>query len=482
MSEELKTQEGIAEAPATEHVEQNTHPAPSAVAEAVTEAVAETPIETGVEAPAQASTESVPEGASSAEAEAKQPEYDVNVLYPELVAAKNQKTAIEVTGLRRVRGGILVSYKGMPLFLPTSHLSLKPNPSENELLGLLQKTFNVHVHELNEEDKTKVIVTRRRLLRVEHLNEFQVGQVVEGKVVQITDFGVFVNLGSVDGMVHVSAMSRRRVNHPSELVQKGDTVRAVIKEINQNSQRLSLSMKELEANPWTDAEKEFPAGSQHKGKIKSLTDFGAYVELKPGVEGLIHISEMSWARRIKHPSELFQIGQEVTVHILEISEAKQKVALGYKQTQANPWETINQRFHVGQIVKGTVKEVIQRGVVVSIADDIDAFMPRGKMHPSVRSKTAPFQVGDQIDNVLVMDVVAENHSLILGMEGFDQGSKPERGERGDRSGGDNSRGGRGGGRRERDETPAMETKSPVTLSDLLSEEEKRKLFGENAAS
>jgi len=481
MSEELKPQEGVAEAPATEHTEQNVHPAPEAVAEAVAEAVTETTT-TVPEVVAQAATETASESPSNAEAEPKQPEYDVNVLYPELVAAKNTKSAIEVTGLRRVRGGILVSYKGMPLFLPTSHLSLKPNPSENELLGLLQKTFTVHVHELNEEDKTKVIVTRRRLLRVDHLNEFQVGQVVEGKVVQITDFGVFVNLGSVDGMVHVSAMSRRRVNHPSELVQKGETVRAVIKEINQNSQRLSLSMKELEANPWTDAEKEFPVGSQHKGKIKSLTDFGAYVELKPGVEGLIHISEMSWARRIKHPSELFQAGQEVSVHVLEISETKQKVALGYKQTQTNPWETINQRFHVGQIVQGTVKEVIQRGVVISIADDIDAFMPRGKMHPSVRSKTAPFQVGDQIDNVLVMDVVAENHSLILGMEGFDQGGKPERAERGDRSGGDNGRGGRGGGRRDRDETPAIETKSPVTLSDLLSEEEKRKLFGESAAS
>jgi small subunit ribosomal protein S1 len=475
MSDELKPEVAVEQtAPAVE--------ATTVVADGTVEADSGTP--TPTETPLEATSTAAPESAANPQSEPtapKQPEYDLDAVHAELVAAKASKSTLQVTGLRRVRGGILVSYKNMPLFLPTSHLSLKANPSENELLALLQKTFDVHVHELDANDRTKVIVSRRRLLRVEHLNDFQVGQIVEGKVVSLTDFGAFVNLGGVDGMVHVSAMSRRRIGHPSELLQKGDTVKAVVKEINHNTQRLSLSMKELEADPWEQAASEFPVGSQHTGKIKSLTDFGAYIELKPGVEGLVHISEMSWARRIKHPSDLFAVGQEVPVQVLEILPEKHKIALGYKQTQPNPWDNIASRFQVGQIISGTVKEVFQRGAVITVADDIDAFMPRGKMHPSVRSKNNPFEVGQVIENILVMDVVPDSHSLILGMEGFDQSSqKSERSQRSERNNGEARP--RGGSKREREEAPALETSAPVTLSDLLSEDEKRKLFGDETAS
>jgi small subunit ribosomal protein S1 len=406
-------------------------------------------------------------------AEKKQPEYDVEQLYAEIVAAKNSKSVLEVTGLRRVRGGILVAYKGMPLFLPTSHLSLKPNPSENELLGLIQQTFPVHIHELNEQDKTKVIVTRRKLLRVERFKDFAVGQTVEGRVVSFTDFGAFIDIGGVDGMVHVSAISRRRIKHPSEALKKGDTVRAVIKEIDESRQRLSLSMRDLEPDPWQGAASEFAPGTKHKGRVKSLTSFGAYIELKPGVEGLIHISEMSWARRIKHPSELFKVGDEIDVQVLDIAEEKQKVSLGYKQTQTNPWATIAERFKVGDKIEGVVRESVERGVVVNIADDIDAFMPKGKMHPSLRGKSHPFQVGDKISDLFVMDVVPDNHSLILGMEGFDQGApaKAERSEKSERRPRNNER--------QQEQASKPEQQQEVSLADLLSDEEKRKLFGGN---
>ncbi len=450
----------------------------SEVAEAAPAAIA--PEAAPVAASQETPTEAPSQEAAPAPEVPKQPEYDVEQLYPEIVAAKSSKSTLDVVGLRRVRGGILVGYKGMPLFLPTSHLSLKANPSENELLGLIQQTFPVHVHELNDDDKTKVIVTRRKILRVDHLKDFQVGQIVEGKVVSFTDFGAFINLGGVDGMVHVSAISRRRINHPSEVLKKGDTVRAVIKEINESGQRLSLSMRELEADPWQGAAAEFVQGTRHKGKVKSLTAFGVYVELKPGVEGLVHISEMSWARRIKHPSELFQAGQEIEVQVLDISEEKQKVSLGYKQTQPNPWATIAERFKVGDKIEGTVREAIERGVVVNIADDIDAFMPKGKMHPSLRGKAQPFQVGDKIEGLFVMDVVPDNHSLILGMEGFDQGAnrperseRPERGERGERP----ERGERRPRQQQQEQVNIPEQKQDVSLADLLSDEEKRKLFG-----
>ncbi|MCU0426612.1 MAG: S1 RNA-binding domain-containing protein [Candidatus Kapabacteria bacterium] len=447
------------------------------VSEAPAASTSEAPVAEAPVAEAPAAVEASAEAPASAEPTApKQPEYDVEKLYPEIVAAKNSKSTLDVVGLRRVRGGILVGYKGMPLFLPTSHLSLKANPSENELLGLIQQTFPVHVHELNDDDKTKVIVTRRKLLRADHLKDFQVGQTVEGKVVSFTEFGAFINLGNVDGMVHVSAISRRRINHPSEVLKKGDTVRAVIKEINEAGQRLSLSMRELEPDPWSGAAAEFTPGSKHKGKVKSLTPFGAYIELRPGVEGLIHISEMSWARRIKHPSELFQAGQEIEVQVLEISEEKQKVSLGYKQTQPNPWATIAERFKVGDKIEGTVREAIERGVVVNIANDIDAFMPKGKMHPSLRGKANPFQVGDKIEGLFVMDVVPENHSLILGMEGFDQGAnKPERGDRPER-GERGERGERRPQRQQQEQVAVPEQKQDVSLADLLSDDEKRKLF------
>lgn len=443
--------------------------------------------------------------ASAGDTEAPQeekPQYDVDALYAELAEAKAKNQTVDVEGIRRVRGGILAEYKHMPLFLPTSHLSLKSNPSENDLLTLIHKTFPVHVHELSQDDKSRVIITRRKLLRRELMSEFQVGQQVEGRVSSITDFGAFVDIGGVDGMVHVSRISRRRINHPGDVLKKGDTIKAIIKDIDPEGERISLSMKELEEDSWGNVAQEFPVGSRHKGIVRGLTDFGAYVQLKPGVEGLVHISEMSWARRIKHPSELLQEGQEIEVLVLEVAEEKKKISLGYKQTQNNPWETMAGRFAIGSELGATVKEVLPRGVVVTLADDVDAFLPKGKMHPSLKNQKTPFSVGDSVQ-VLVMDVVPENHSLIVGMEGFDQKAEGgEGGDRGDRGGrreggrreggrreGGRREGGDRGGRREGGDrggrgpvqTPALGSSSQnVTLLELLSDDEKRKLFGDAA--
>lgn len=436
--------------------------------------------------------------AEAAPEEPKQPEYDVDALYAELAEAKGKNETVDVEGIRRVRGGILAEYKHMPLFLPTSHLSLKANPSENDLLSLIHKTFPVHVHELSQDDKSRVIITRRKLLRRELMNEFQVGQQVEGRVSSITDFGAFVDIGGVDGMVHVSRISRRRINHPGDVLKKGDTIKAVIKDIDAGGERISLSMKELEEDSWENVAQEFPSGTRQKGIVRGLTDFGAYVQLKPGVEGLVHISEMSWARRIKHPSELLQEGQEIEVEVLDVSEEKKKISLGYKQTQSNPWDTMADRFAIGSELGATVKEVLPRGVVVTLADDVDAFLPKGKMHPSLKNQKTPFSVGDSVQ-VLVMDVVPENHSLIVGMEGFDQKAEQGGGGGGRQGGGGGGRQG-GGGRRDRDRgdrsggrggrdrgdrggnpTQALGTSSQnVTLLELLSDDEKRKLFGDAA--
>lgn len=475
--------------------------APAEPTEQAAPAPAEPASEAGGEAPAAEQGETAPE-------EPKQPEYDVDALYAELAEAKEKNETVDVQGVRRVRGGILADYKNMPLFLPTSHLSLKANPSENDLLSLIHKTFPVHVHELSQDDKSRVIITRRKLLRRELMNDFQVGQQVEGRVSSITDFGAFVDIGGVDGMVHVSRISRRRINHPGDVLKKGDTIKAIIKDIDAGGERISLSMKELEEDSWDNVSQEFPSGTRHKGIVRGLTDFGAYVQLKPGVEGLVHISEMSWARRIKHPSELLQEGQEIEVDVLDVSEEKKKISLGYKQTQNNPWDTMADRFAIGSELSATVKEVLPRGVVVTLADDVDAFLPKGKMHPSLKNQKTPFSVGDNVQ-VLVMDVVPENHSLIVGMEGFDQKAEQGGGGGGRQSGAPGGGGGRqgqgqGGGRRDnrgdrgdrgdrsnrgnRDRndrggnpTQALGTSSQnVTLLELLSDDEKRKLFGDAA--
>ncbi len=453
---------------------------------------------------ASASTEEVGETSSEVSGEEKpkkerveRPSYDAEALYAELAAAKKAGTTVEVSGSRRVRGGILVTYKNMPLFLPTSHLSLKVNPSETDHLALIRETFPVHVHELNEKDKSRVIVTRRRLLRADEMKNYQVGQKVEGKVVSFTEFGAFVNLGPVDGMIHVSAISNRRIAKPQDILKKGDTITAIIKEIDPAKERISLSMKELESDPWETLESELPPGTHIRGTVRGVTDFGVYVEVKSGVEGMVHISEMSWAKRLKHPSELFQKGQEIEVVVLSVATAKRKLQLGYKQLQANPWDTIASQFTIGQQAQGTVKEVSQSGIIITLTEEIDGFMPRGKMVPNLRNQKEPFKAGDQI-SVIIMDLSSENRSLILGMEGFDQGGAPEEGgerpartdrkrreggeggrdNRPRREGGNNDRRGERRDNNSRERLPAPQAvQSEMSLLDLLSEDERKRLTG-----
>jgi small subunit ribosomal protein S1 len=471
------------------------------------EPVAETPSASDhTEAPVSEDSTETKEAKESKKERVEKPSYDADALYTELVAAKKAGATVEVEGSRRVRGGILATYKNMPLFLPTSHLSLKVNPSETDHLVLLRQTFTVHVHELNEKDKSRVIVTRRRLLRGDEMKNYHVGQEVEGKVVSFTEFGAFVNLGPVDGMIHVSAISNRRIAKPQDILKKGDTIRAIIKEIDPAKERISLSMKELEANPWDTLEEELPPGTHIKGIVRGVTDFGVYVEVKAGVEGMVHISEMSWAKRLKHPSELFEKGQDIEVVVLSVATGKRKLQLGYKQLQPNPWDAIAEKFTIGQKTQGTVKEITQSGIIITLTDEIDGFMPRGKMLPNLRNQKDPFKSGDAIE-VLIMDLSSENRSLILGMEGFDQGApeggdRPERSERPRREGGGNREGGghREGGSREgrprreggnndrrerrdnrenRENLPAPQAvQSEMTLSDLLSEDERKRLFGE----
>lgn len=484
---EVKTEENSAvEAPkveATAPVE-SSEEKPATEQETVEATAPAETAETAAPAEATATEESTADSAAENAAPAaeaakepapEEPSYDAAALNAELREKKAKRETIEVEGLRRVRGGILVSYKNMHLFLPTSHLSLKSNPSENELLALLRKSFEVHVHEIAKDESSRVIVTRRWLLRKERVKDVKVGEVVEGKVSSLTEFGAFVNIGDVDGMVHVSRISRNRVDKPSDVLKKGDVVKVVVKDVDASKGRISLSMKELEPSPWDEVESKIKAGDQFTGKIKSITDFGAYVEVAPGLEGLVHVSELSWARRLKTPREMFKNGQDMDVQVISVSAQDKKISLSHKLRTENPWDKMEEVFPIGSTVKGKVKELLQRGAVIELSGEVDAFMPKGKMHPDYRTNKKKLELGEELE-LSVMDVVPDNQSLIVGMSGFDQTAEGEEKKGRPRSGG-RKQGGGGGGRRA-NIPQDRKSNSNVTLMDLLSEEERKKLFGD----
>ncbi len=426
--------------------------------------------------------QSVAETAAEAPAEEEEEHDEV---FAELLQAKAQDTPIEVTGLRRVRNGILVQYKDRQLFLPVQLISEKPNPPENEILSFIKKKFLVHVHRIFPDDRRRIVVTRKEIIRQERLAQLQEGEIVEGRVSGFTSYGAFVDLGGVEGMVHVSNLSPRPVRHPEDVLTRNEKVKVRILSIDRETGRIALSMKEFMRERererlekiWPEIVQEFPPGTRLVGTVRRIwsgkgqgrraRDIGVWVELKPGVEGWLPIGELSWARRLQHPGEMVKVGDQLEVEVIELDEQRKRIILSHRRTQPNTWETIEERFPIGMRLEGTVTHILEKGVVVNLAEDVDAFLPRGKMLPELRRQEKPFAIGAKVE-VLVMDVEPEQHSLIVGMEGFD---RPMRSSR-------PSPGRRGGGKRP---SEPREKTGRVRLMDLLSEEERRKLFGEAEA-
>ncbi|MGA2296324.1 MAG: S1 RNA-binding domain-containing protein [FCB group bacterium] len=335
-------------------------------------------------------------------------------IFKEIQQFKEEGKTFEVEVTSRIRGGLRVNYKDIPMFLPASHFQLKRTPTEQELQEAAGKKLEVLVHEVQEYDEGKkaVIVSRKKILLEEFWNKISIGDIVEGKVSSVAGFGIFVDIGGVEGLVHISRLSKIHVDDPSRLYKKGDILNVVIIEIDKEKNRIALSRKELEESPWKNSEQLFPMGTQHKGLVRRLTDFGAYIELKPGVDGLLRASELSWTKRIKQPSDILTVGQELPVEILSISEEKQTVSLSYKNTLPNPWQQMAERFPIGSEIQGTVMQVMPQGAIISISEDVDGFMPRSKMRGVLRGKKIPYQSGDKID-VVVADLNVEEESLIL---------------------------------------------------------------------
>lgn len=322
--------------------------------------------------------------------------------------------------MRRIKGGLVVDVLGVDAFLPGSQVALRQVPDFD---ALINKNMNVKIIKINK-NRRNIVVSRRVVLEEEReqmrgklLHEIEVGQVRPGTVKNVTDFGVFIDLGGVDGLLHITDMSWGRIRHPSEMVSLGDTIDVKILDIDDKTQRISLGLKQMTPYPWENIEQKFPIGEKVKGRVVSITDYGAFVELEKGIEGLIHISEMSWTQHIKHPSKIMSANDIVEAVVLSVDKENEKISLGIKQMEPDPWKTIEEKYPVGKIVSGIVRNLTAFGAFVELEEGIDGLVHISDMswtkriqHPSEVMKK-----GDKIE-IKILKIDHENRRISLGFK------------------------------------------------------------------
>jgi small subunit ribosomal protein S1 len=302
---------------------------------------------------------------------------DFMMVWDQVTEAHKEDTPVECEVVRRVKGGFMVKVFGTEAFLPGSQIDLKPARDLDIDIG---DKFEVRIIKVNFK-RRNIVVSRRVLLsekqeaRVkEFLEEIKEGQIVEGTVKNITEFGAFIELDGIDGLLHITDMSWRRINHPSEMLSIGDVIKVKVKEVDEDSKRVSLGLKQLQPDPWKNVTERYQIGNQIKGKVVSLADYGAFIELESGVEGLIHISEMSWTKHIKHPSELMKVGQEVEAIVLEVDEKARKISLGLRQAVPDPWEGVAEKYPEDSTVKGKVVNLTSFGAFIQLEEGVEGLL------------------------------------------------------------------------------------------------------------
>lgn len=320
----------------------------------------------------------------------------------------------------RVKGGFTVDLKGAIAFLPGSQLDIRPLKDISPLMHIEQPFMILKM----DRSRGNIVVSRRAILeetrsgsRDEILSKVEEGVTLDGVVKNITDYGAFVDLGGIDGLLHITDMSWSRLNHPSELIQVGQTIQVQVIRYNRDTGRISLGMKQLEKDPWAGVSSHFKVGDKVTGKVTNVTDYGAFIEIQPGVEGLIHISEMSWTKKNVHPSKLLSTNQQVEAAILEIDPAKRRIALGLKQCSDNPWETVVQKFPVGSEFEGAIRNVTEFGLFISVTNDLDGMVHMSDLSwdqdPDAAIKA--YKVG-QVVKVKVLEVDADKERIALGIK------------------------------------------------------------------
>jgi small subunit ribosomal protein S1 len=320
----------------------------------------------------------------------------------------------------QVKGGFTVDLEGAVAFLPRSQVDIRPIRDIGPLMNVPQP------FQILKMDKRRgnIVVSRRAILeesraeqRSEIVQQLEEGQVVDGVVKNITDYGAFVDLGGIDGLLHVTDIAWRRVNHPSEVLTIGETIKVQIVRINHESHRISLGMKQLQADPWDGIEAKYPVGAKFSGRVTNITDYGAFVELEPGIEGLIHVSEMSWTKKNVHPGKIVSTSQEVEVMVLEVDPEKRRISLGLKQTLANPWETFAEKFPIGATVEGEVKNKTEFGLFIGLDGDVDGMVHLSDLDWQKPGEQAldEYNRGDMVQ-AKVLDVDVEKERISLGIK------------------------------------------------------------------
>jgi len=340
-----------------------------------------------------------------------------------LEKAAEKEERVEGAIFGRVKGGFTVDLGGAVAFLPGSQVDVRPVRDAGPLMGLAQPFQILKM----DRRRGNIVVSRRAILeesraeqRAEIVGKLNEGDVVDGVVKNITEYGAFVDLGGVDGLLHVTDMAWRRVNHPSEIVTIGETIKVQIVKINKETHRISLGMKQLQDDPWTLVEGKYALDTVHTGRVTNITDYGAFVELEPGVEGLVHVSEMSWTKKNIHPGKIVSTSQEVEVMILEIDSAKRRVSLGLKQTQGNPWENFQQAFPAGTEVEGEVKNITEFGLFIGLEGDIDGMVHLSDLdwNRSGEEAMEDYRKGDMV-RAIVTDVDTEKERISLSIKALD---------------------------------------------------------------
>jgi small subunit ribosomal protein S1 len=340
-------------------------------------------------------------------------------IWDEISAACERDELVEGIIVGRVKGGLSVDI-GVKAFLPGSQVDIRPVRNLDKLIG---EKFKFKVIKFNKK-RGNIVLSRRVLLEKEReelkketLKNLKEGAILKGVVKNLTDYGAFIDLGGIDGLLHVTDTSWGRIGHPSEMFEVGQEVRVVVLKFDPASERVSLGLKQIQEDPWHRADEKYPVGTRVKGKVVSLTDYGAFIELEQGVEGLVHVSEMSWTKRVKHPSKLVNVADQVEAVVLDIDPKAKRISLGMKQIEANPWTLLEDKYPIGSVIRGEVRNVTDFGVFVGVEEGIDGLVHVSDVSWTERVKHPgeKFKKGDVVEAV-VLNIDVENERFSLGIK------------------------------------------------------------------
>jgi small subunit ribosomal protein S1 len=342
-------------------------------------------------------------------------------VWDEISAACERDELIEGTISQRVKGGLSVTIRGgVKAFLPGSQVDLRPIRNLDKLIG---QTYQFKVIKFNKK-RGNIVLSRRVLLEKERdeqktktLETLEEGKVVKGIIKNITEYGAFVDLGGIDGLLHITDMSWGRVNHPSEIFQVGDEVTVRVLKYNPETERVSLGLKQTQEDPWSHAEEAYPPGKKVRGKVQSITDYGAFVELEPGVEGLVHVSEMSWTKKVKHPSKLLEVGQELECQVLEVDAKSKRISLGLKQLEPDPWTIFTEKYKPGDKITGKVRSITDYGVFIGIEEGVDGMVHKSDVSwtAKVNNPSDMYKKGDEVE-AIILSINHDEKKVSLGVK------------------------------------------------------------------